>query len=109
MLGALQAWFHRHEGTLRARGIAVQVRQPSSGFSKNGISADLTTDRAEATVELWESGESEFHYLDWQEAEADKDNAQAAVTHYEFARPEELFAALDALMTRMAAPQAVTV
>lgn len=72
----------------------------SEGLLKNGISAVLKSERFEATIELWETGESEFYFLDWEFADRDPDY-QPEVTHYDFAAEKEMLSALNRLVNRL--------
>ena len=111
MLDAFQAWFRNNQDQMQRDGISVSVTEPSRGYGKDAITAELKTASAEALVCLWETGESEFEYLDWKAADGDVDY-QPKDTSYEFAHPEELYVALDALAARLTGhslPQAVTV
>jgi len=100
MIEKLLFWAEQHQGDLARNRIFLKLSQPSEGLPKDGISAVLTSDRFEATVELWENGESEFYFLDWEAADRDP-NYQAKVTHYDFRNAIELLAALETLVSRM--------
>src|SRR5438093_1284477 len=96
MIDALKQWFEDQHSLLTRLGVSVQVSSPTRGLSKNSIHADLKTDRYECTVQLWDSGESDFHLLDWEAADEG-----VSVTHHQFNGTQELYAALDALLKRM--------
>lgn len=100
MIEKLQFWAGQHQRDLARDGIFLKLSQPSDGLPKNGISAVFTSDRFEVTVELWENGESEFYFLDWEAADRDP-NYQVEVTHYDFRYAAELYAALQTLVSRM--------
>jgi|GEM_PF-5644768 len=80
--------------TIRVEILGITPYVPSS------IHVDLFAARHEATVQLWEDGQSDFHFLDWEAAERDP-TLGVVVTHHDFIRPTELYAALDELVNRM--------
>lgn len=69
-------------------------------YTPSCIAANIIAPRHETTVELWETGKSEFHFLDWEAVEHDPE-AGVVVTHHDFTQVEELYAALDQLINRM--------
>ena len=81
-------------------GISLDLSKGSEGLSKNGVYAALKSDHFEAGVELWETGDSEFYFSDWEAVERDP-AVGVVVTHHEFKSPAELYAALDELVNRM--------
>lgn len=58
--------------------------------------AEIRTAKYEWTIELWETGESEFHFLDWGLPDPD-----VVTTHQEFADKKELYAALDVMLAKV--------
>jgi hypothetical protein len=100
MIEAFRLWFSRNHFLLERDGITFDLSPSSTGLPKNGISAVLKSDRVEVTIELWETGESEFYFLNWEAIERDP-NASVVVTHYDFTPVEELYAALDQLVNQM--------
>ena len=100
MIEKLQFWAGQHQRDLARDRIFLKLSQPSEGLPKNGISAVFISDRFEATVELWENGESEFYFLDWEAADRDP-NYQLEVTHHDFTQAMQLYAALETLVSRM--------
>lgn len=100
VLGIIQEWFKKNELLLMDMGIRTRVSEPSQGFSKNGISAELISDKYEALVQLWETGESDFHVA-LQDASSDVE-----VTHYEFRNKDEMQAALVQLISQMSEREA---
>lgn len=95
MLDEFQQWLTANVSRLAWRGIACTPGAPSLGVSNCSIHCDLASDTHEATVIVWESGESDFHVLDRRQ-----DTIQ--VTSHEFTRSEDLVAALDGLGELMA-------
>ena len=100
MIEAFYLWFSQNHSLLARDGSSINLSPSSVGLPKNGISAVLRSDRAEITIELWETGESEFYFLDWDAVDLDP-AVGVAVKHYDFANKEELYAALDQLVSRM--------
>jgi uncharacterized protein involved in type VI secretion and phage assembly len=96
MLEAFRQWFQIHQSLLTQKGVDVRVSPGTQGLDKNSIHAELRTPRYEWLVQLWETGESDFHFLDW-------DAADDGViwTHYEFPSKEELYAALDGIIEKL--------
>lgn len=100
MIEALRSWFEQNSSLLEEEGISGGLSPGSVGLLKNGISAELKTNHLEATIELWETGESDFHFLDWEATERDPE-VGVVVTHYDFQGEQELWVALDKLVSRM--------
>ena len=100
MIEALRSWFRQNSSLLEGEGISGSLSPGSVGLLKNGISAELKTDHLEATIELWETGESDFHFLDWEAAERDPE-VSVVVTHYDFRSEQEMYAALNNLVNRI--------
>ena len=100
MIEKLLYWAEQHQGDLARDRIFLKLSQPSDGLPKNGISAVFTSSRFEATVELWENGESEFYLLDWEAADRDP-NYQVEIIHHDFRSGIELYTALETLVSRM--------
>lgn len=87
-----QAHFVREKVRIEVLGITPYV--PSS------IHVNFFSERYEATVQLWEDGQSEFYFADW--AVADRDpHYQLEVVHHDFQGHAEMYAALDQLLNRM--------
>jgi len=93
MVQHLQNWVQENGLRLSERNITCSIKAPSRESNKLGISASFTTDRGEATVELWETGESDFHFLDSRSSDVG-----VRVTHYEFSNMQELYDALENLL-----------
>ena len=102
MIENLQFWAGQHQRDLEGKGIALKLSHPSEGLPKNGISAVFTSDRFEATVELWETGESEFYFLDWKAADRDPEY-QVEITHHDFQNEGDLHSSLAVLLERLSA------
>lgn len=100
MIEAFRQWFLEHRLVLAPDGISLELSKGSEGLPKNGVYAVLKSDRFEAGVELWETGESEFYFSDWEAAERDP-AVGVVVTHHDFTSPAELYTALDELVNRM--------
>lgn len=94
---AFHAWIRRNDVRLSASGITVQVPEK---ILLSGTHADFLSKFAEATVEVWDYGFSEFHVLDLQPADREPDY-QVKVTHYEFQNEGEMFRALTELIEWM--------
>lgn len=95
MLREFQEWFEKNGSWLDRKGVRALLKGPSRGLDKNSVSAELTSDRYEALVLVWETGESDFHVAPM-DASSDVE-----VTHYEFDSTDELSAALVQLMSQM--------
>ena len=94
-----QEWLSKNQVRLKDDNISVEVVGVAP-YAPNSIHADFYAKRHEATVQLWEDGQSDFHLLDW--AVADRDpNYQPEVTHYDFFSWDEMLTALEALVKRM--------
>lgn len=100
MIDAFRLWFSQNQFLLARDGLTFELSAGSMGLPKNGISAVLKSERVEVTIELWETGESEFYLLDWNTIDRDPE-AGVVVMHYDFAEPAALYAALDQLVNRM--------
>jgi hypothetical protein len=96
MITALQDWLDAYQTELARSGITISVSPVTQGLSKNSIHAEFRTERQECTVQLWETGEADVHFLDW---EASDDGV--TVRHYEFGSEQELRAVLEELRDRM--------
>ncbi len=100
MIETFRRWFMDHRRALEQNGISLDLTAGSEGLPKNGVSALLASDRFEAAVELWETGESEFYFSDWTAADRDP-NVGVEVTHHDFANTVEMSDALNDLINRM--------
>jgi hypothetical protein len=95
MLDSMRRWFEVHQRSLSDKGIDVQVSQGIEESPKNLICANIRSARYECLIELWETGESDFHLLDWQHPEQ-----EVVVTHYEFENELQLYAAIETMISR---------
>jgi hypothetical protein len=96
MLEAFRQWLESHQTFLSERGIDVRVSVATQVPHRSSMHAELRTPKYEWTIELWETGESEFHFLHWGLQDPD-----VVTTHYEFADETELYAALDAMLNEV--------
>ena len=95
MLEAFMEWFEAHQALFAGKGIQAQISPATEGLGKNSIHAEFITPTHEWTVQLWETGESDFHWLTWEAADDG-----VCVTHHEFGEPEELIAALEGALEK---------
>lgn len=94
-----QKWLTDNQPRFKQENIRVEVLG-TTPFVPSSIHVDFFAERHEATVQLWEKGMSDFHFLDWEAAMRDP-TVNVVVTHYEFTTLGEFCAALDGLMNRM--------
>lgn len=95
MIQDFHDWFEKNQNGLNKKRIKTLVSQATQNLDKNSINADFLSDRYEATVQIWETGESDFHFLDWKEAN------EVVVTYHKFNSKEELYMALEQLIVQM--------
>jgi len=100
MIETFRSWLFRNQSLLGRDGITFDLSPSSEGLLKNGVSAVLKSERFEVTIELWETGESEFYFLDWEAADRDLEY-QPEVVHHDFSDKSQMFAALEQLVSRM--------
>ena len=100
MIHWFSEWFSTNSSQSERQGIRISLSESSKELSKNGISAVLKSERIEATVELWETGESEVYFLDWKASDRDPDY-QPEVIHYDFENKTDLLNALNNIVSRM--------
>jgi hypothetical protein len=94
-----QGWLKDNQSRLAHENIRVEA-SAITPYVPSSIHVAFFADRHEATVQLWEDGQSDFHFLDWEAAGRDP-NVGVMVTHYDLVAPAELYAALDQLVNRM--------
>ena len=94
-----QQWLEDNQGRLAHDQIRVEVLGITS-YTPSSIHVDLFAARHEVTVQLWEDGQSDFHFLNWEAADRDP-NYQVEVTHYDFETAEQLLSALDQLVSKL--------
>jgi hypothetical protein len=92
---AIQDWVESSRHMLNERRITVGLSEPTRGPGKNSIHAELRGESSEATVEVWDTGESDFHFADMGATSG------VVVTHHDFRSREELENALDDLANRL--------
>jgi len=92
-------WLLANQPALDEANIEVTVLGQTQDHVPNSIHVELRSEQYEVTVQLWEDGLSDFHFLDWKAA-ANPDY-QVEVTHHEFQSESELFTALGDLVKRM--------
>jgi hypothetical protein len=93
MLETFRQWFEARQELFSHQGINLHLSPTTQGPSRNKIVAELRTARQEWTLELWETGEADFHFLDWEHMEN-----EVVVTHFEFRSTAELRAELDRVL-----------
>ena len=98
-IALFQDWLRENQSRFAHENIRVEA-SAITPYSPSSIHVDFFAERHEATVQLWEDGQSDFHFLDWEAAERDP-NVGVGVTHYDFTIAGELYAALDQLVNRM--------
>lgn len=98
-IAAFQEWLLKNQDRLSSDKIRVEIIGITS-YNPSSIHANFYASRHEATVELWEDGQSEFHWLDWEVAERDPE-AGVVVTHHDFTAVKELDNALSELINQM--------
>ncbi len=96
---SLQEWLLDNQNRLKQEEIRADVVGITS-YTPSSIHVDFYAARFQGTVELWEDGQSEFYFLDWAAADRDPE-AGVEVTHHDFVRTNELYAALETLVSRM--------
>jgi sugar phosphate isomerase/epimerase len=94
-----QEWLLTNQARLNHENIRVEVIGITP-YAPSSIHAGFYAERHEATVQLWEDGQSDFHFLDWEAAQRDPE-VGVVVTHHDFTMIEELYIALDGLINRM--------
>ena len=99
MISGFRDWLEGERSRLLRAGIRSEILGQTS-FVPSSIHATLKTERFEGQVQLWEDGQSEFFFLDWEAADRDP-NYQVKVTHYDFEVPGQLQAALEALVDQI--------
>ncbi len=100
MIEAFRRWLLEHRRSIKRDGVSLELSEGSQGLLKNGVSATFNSAHSEAMIELWETGESEFYFADWNTADRDP-NYQPEVTHYDFQSEGEMFTALAAFVKRI--------
>ena len=98
-IALFQGWLKSNQTRFTHDHIRVEVLGITP-YVPSSVHVNLFAERHEATVQLWETGESEFFFLDWQAAERDP-AVGVVVTHHDFTTPAELYATLDELVNRM--------
>lgn len=98
-ISSFQEWVLNNRNRLKQENIRIEILGVTP-YTPSSIAADFFGPRHETTVELWEDGQSEFHFLDWEAAERNPETG-VVVTHYDFINTGELRAALDQLVNRM--------
>ena len=93
--GAMTYWLRTNQLVLTERGTAIHRSGPTQGLPKNSITAEFHTEAHEATVQLWDTGESDFFF--WDKTGAD----EVAATHHCFTSVEALYEALNRLLARL--------
>lgn len=92
---AFVKWVRQNRNRLEVEGVAVEMPDQIVG---NGTYAYFSTGKGKETkevmVEIWDYGFSEFHV-------ADPQAEQVTMTHHEFQEFDELYAALDQIVSRL--------
>ncbi len=103
-LQGFRDWRESRQSALDKFNITMTLLGQTQDHTPNSLHVELRSGRHETTVQLWEDGLSDFHFLDWDAAERDP-TIGVVVTHYEFQNEGELFATLDNLVRRMSPPE----
>lgn len=98
MLAACGQWFEARRPELERNGVSLKLAPPTQGSSLNSVRAEVTYLHYEWMALLWQNGMSDFHFVNWNDLDADVE-----VTHRTFAHESELFAALEAMLRRVGA------
>ena len=98
MLEMFREWFRINAGMLAGKKIDFILSNEVKSSSNNAASVNIETDRHGATVIIWEDGQSDLHFVEWETANGASD---IEVTHYDFSGKEDLYAALENLITRI--------
>lgn len=96
---SFQQWLKDNTARLEHENIRVEMLGITP-YVPSSIHVDFFAGRHEATVQIWEDGQSDFHLLDWEAAERDPE-VGVVVTHYDFATLAQMYAALDNLVNRL--------
>src|SRR5438552_3279057 len=96
MIASFREWFEARLSMLEQAGISLDISPPTDETITSIIHADLRSPRCEWTMQLWKSGLSDSHFLDWH----DMDQG-VKTTHYEFSSEGEMLGALEIDLNRM--------
>jgi len=101
MLEAFQEWARQNSQRLKDLGVSITTYGPTHGPSRNSFAIDLDAGRFRATVQLWDTGESDVTLLDWELERVSPGGDPIAVSNYVFQSPEEFLSTLEQLLDRM--------
>ena len=99
MISGLRGWLEDHQLRLLREGIRPDILGQTP-YVPSSLHVALKAERLEAQVQLWEDGQSEFYFLDWEAADRDPEY-QPEVVHQDFTDTSGLYAALEQLISRM--------
>ena len=95
-IAALQEWLKDNQARLGQEHTRIEIVGTTSHVPSS-IHVDFFAERHEATVQLWEDGQCDFHFLDWEASERDPE-VGVVVTHHEFRTIGEMKGELDDLV-----------
>ena len=99
MISGFRHWLEDNQPRLLREGIRTEILGQTP-YVPSSIHVTLKMERYEAQVQLWEDGQSEFYFLDWEAADHNTDY-QVEVKHYDFEMLDQLKTALENLVSRM--------
>ena len=99
MIATFYHWFETRKVKFAQNGINLNIPL-KIGLSANSAHADLYSERYEWTIQLWDNGLSDSHFLDWESMDKGVET-----THYEFTTEQEMLGFLEATLQRMNPPQ----
>jgi hypothetical protein len=100
-VASFERWLKDNQARLEQENIRVEILG-TTAYTPRSIHVNFFTDCQEATVQLWEDGQSDFHLLDWEAAERDPE-VGVVVTHHDFNTTDELSMALEDIVRRLSA------
>ncbi len=96
MLNTFYQWFESCRSILATQDVRLDIFPATVGLSPNSIHADLRSTRYEWTIQLWENGFSDSHFLDWENMAKGVET-----THYDFSTEDDLLTFLEETLNRM--------
>lgn len=96
MIEAFRRWIEIQRSEPALAGVSVKVSTGTQGLNNNSIYADFRTNRFELTVQLWETGESDLHILDWENPDKG-----VGVTHYVFTSENDMLSTIRLVIDKM--------
>ena len=96
-IAAFREWLKNNQARLEHENIRVEIVGVTP-YVPSSIHVNLFGERREATVQFWDDGQSDFHFLDWEAAERNPE-VGVVVTHHDFATSGEMSTELEKLVT----------